>query len=124
MQLTMHETLVRAWNVTTSTLCTAGASNSAACHTRATSEGQQRSSAVTRDHRPPQVRPAERVQPDMDTLPPLVLTADEAGALRATGGLLFSSVAVMHDQNGTILLIARWAGPPLGDRAGYRAATA
>jgi hypothetical protein len=49
----------------------------------------------------------------MDTLPPLVLTADEAGALRATGGLLFSSVAVMHDQNGTILLIARWAGPPL-----------
>src|SRR5437660_429439 len=55
---------------------------------------------------------AERVQPDMDTPPLLVLAADEAEALRATGGLPFPSVAVVSDQDGTILLIARWAGLP------------
>jgi hypothetical protein len=45
--------------------------------------------------------------------PPLVLTADEVEALHAAGVLTFPSVAVAHDQDGTILLIERWARLPL-----------
>jgi hypothetical protein len=55
---------------------------------------------------------ADRVRPDMDALPPLELTADEAEASRAAGVLTFPSVAVAQDQDGTILLIERWAGLP------------
>jgi hypothetical protein len=55
---------------------------------------------------------ADRVRPDMEALPPLVLTADEVETMRAAGVLTFPSVAVAHDQDGTILLIERWAGLP------------
>jgi hypothetical protein len=48
----------------------------------------------------------------MDALPPLELTGDEAEALRAAGVLTFPSAAVSQDQDGTILLIERWAGLP------------
>jgi hypothetical protein len=48
----------------------------------------------------------------MDALPPLVLTTDEAEALRAARVLTFPSVAVARDEDGTILLIERWAGLP------------
>jgi hypothetical protein len=41
-----------------------------------------------------------------------VLTNDEAEALRAAGVPTFPSVAVAHDEDGTILLIERWAGLP------------
>jgi quinol monooxygenase YgiN len=48
----------------------------------------------------------------MDALRPLVLAADEVETMRAAGVLSFPSVAVAHDQDGTILLIERWAGLP------------
>jgi hypothetical protein len=51
----------------------------------------------------------------MNALPPLVLTTDEAEALRAAGVLTFPSVAVTHEQDGTILLIERWAGLPVDE---------
>lgn len=60
---------------------------------------------------------ADRVRPDMDALPPLVMAADEAAALRAARVFSFPSVAVTHDQDGTILLIERWAGLPDEDPA-------
>lgn len=60
---------------------------------------------------------ADRVRPDMDALPPMVMTADEAAALRADRVFSFPSVAVAHDQDGTILLIERWAGLPDEDLA-------
>ncbi len=48
---------------------------------------------------------ADRVRPDRDALPPLVLTTDEAEGLHAASVLPFPSVAVAQDQDRTILLI-------------------
>ena len=53
---------------------------------------------------------ADRVRPAMDLLPTLVMAADEVAALRDAGVSSFPSVAVAHDQDGTILLIERWSG--------------
>lgn len=55
---------------------------------------------------------ADRVRPHMDSLPQLAMTADEIAFLRETGVSSFPSVAVTHDQDGTILLIERWSGIP------------